>query len=291
MTNTTPTTLEAAAAVVAEVPAVASRWTRIWKRAVGELIDDRVPMIAASVTFYALLAFFPAVAAFVSLYGLFADVGAAREHLSYMRGFLPPDVLRFVGDEMIRVTTTNNSKLGLAFFFGLLFSLWSANTGVKSLMGALNLAYEEKERRHFLRVYLVSFALTAGALLALLAGFAVIVAIPVAKLELGPAEAGLMASLRWPLLLFGTITAVAVIYRYGPSHKCHTSCRIIPGSCFAGAAWLGLSLLFSWYVSDIAHYDRTYGSLGSVVGLMIWMWLGVIVILLGAELNSELERV
>jgi membrane protein len=279
------------AAASAQAGAAASRWTRIGKRAVREFLDDRVPMIAAGVTFYALLAFFPAVAAFISLYGLFADVHAAREHLHYLRGFLPPGTLRYVGDEMIRVTTTHDdTKLGTAFFVGLLISLWSANTGIKSLLGALNTAYEQKERRGFLRLYATSFALTIGALLLFIAGFAAIVAIPVVELRLGPNELDVLASLRWPFLLFGTIAAIAVIYRYGTSHVCRGKCRTLPGAAFAGTAWVALSVLFSWYVTDFAHYDRTYGSLGGVIGLMTWIWLGVIVILLGAELNSELER-
>ncbi len=104
------------------------------------------------------------------------------------------------------------------------------------------------------------------------------------------AEVPVVASLRWPLMLFGSIAAVATIYRYAPSHRCRKGCKIIPGSIFAGTSWLVLSLLLSWYVTDLVNYDKSYGSLGGVMGLMLWMWLGMIVILLGAELNSELER-
>ena len=287
MAHTTQTTLAAATATAG---ATASRWTRLWKRAVRELLDDRVPMVAASVAFYALMAFFPAVAAFIALYGLFADVSAAREHLSYLRGFLPPGTLRYLRDEMIRVTTTDNSKLGATFFLGILFSLWSANAGVKSLVDALNLAYEEKERRSWWGAYLISLVMTVGAMLLFLTAFAMIVAIPVVQLELGPNRIDLLSSLRWPLMLLGSIAAVATVYRYAPSHRCRKGCKIVPGSIFAGTTWLILSLLLSWYVTNLVHYDKSYGSLGGVLGLMIWMWLGVIVVLLGAELNSELER-
>ncbi|HXJ02672.1 MAG TPA: YhjD/YihY/BrkB family envelope integrity protein, partial [Micropepsaceae bacterium] len=168
---------------------------------------DDIPTVAAGATFYVLLAFFPALAAFVSLYGLFADIHTAREHLSYLRGFLPRDVLNFVGDEMIRVTTTHPSKLSGAFIFSLAISLWSANAGVSSLIAGLNVAYEQKETRSFIGINLLSLAITVGAIFAAIAAFILVVAIPLAVKSVG--LAGLLEPLRWPSLFAGGTAIIA----------------------------------------------------------------------------------
>jgi len=259
--------------------------------AVHEFVNDDIPTVAASATFYVLLAFFPTVAAFVSLYGLFADIQTAREHLSYLRGFLPRDVLTFVGDEMVRVTTTQSSKLSWAFLLSLAISIWSANAGVSSLITGLNVAYEQKETRSFIGVHLLSLAITAGAILAAIAAFVLVVAIPIVQSFLGLAGFDLFAAFRWPLMFAGSAATIAVLFRYGPNCQPGGKRRVFLGAVVASAIWLLGSLAFSWYLRNFGHYDRAYGSLGSLMGFMMWIWLGLMVILFGAELNSEIERV
>jgi membrane protein len=259
--------------------------------AIREFLDDDIPTVAAGATFYVLLAFFPTVVAFVSLYGLFADINTAREHLSYLRGFLPGDVLTFVGDEMVRVTTTHPSKLSWAFLLSLAISLWSANAGVSSLIAGLNVAYEQKEMRGFLSVHLLSLAITVGAILAAIAAFALVVVIPLAESFLGLTGLDLRGLLRWPSLFAGSVALIAVLFRYGPNCQPGGKRRVLLGAIFASTVWLLGSLGFSWYLSNFAHYDRAYGSLGTLMGFMMWVWLGIMVILFGAELNSEIERV
>ena len=263
----------------------------MFKRAAHEFLADDIPTVAAGATFYVLLAFFPTIVAFVSLYGLFADVHTANEHLAYLRGFLPRDVLRFVGDEMIRVTATHPSKLSWAFLLSLVISIWSANAGVSSLITGLNVAYEQKETRSFISTHLLSLAITIGALFAAIGALILVVAIPVVQSFVGVPGFDLLGMLRWPLLFAGSTAIIAVLFRYGPNCKPGGRRRVLFGAMFASIVWVLVSLGFSWYLSHVAHYDRTYGSLGSLMGFMMWVWLGLMVILFGAELNSELERI
>ncbi|HYM17726.1 MAG TPA: YihY/virulence factor BrkB family protein [Micropepsaceae bacterium] len=264
-------------------------WRRIFIRATREFFKDEIPTVAAGVTFYLLLAFFPGVAALVSLYGFFGDIGSARAELIYFAGILPADVLRFVGDEMIRATTTHPSQLSAAFVFSLLVSTWSANAGVQALLSAMTVAYEHKETRGLIRLTLLSLTITVAAFLAAIVVVAAGVVIPAAETRFG-VSLSLAPIFRWPLLFAGNVAVLIVFYRYGPNRKAKDRCAVWPGSLLVGAVWLGVSLLFSWYVANYAHYDRTYGSLGTIVGFMMWLWLGVMVVLFGAELNAEVER-
>jgi membrane protein len=263
----------------------------MFMHAAKEFLADDIPTVAAGATFYVLLAFFPAVAAFASLYGLFEDISTAREHLSYLRGFLPASVLTLVGDEMIRVTTTQSTKLSGTFILGLLVSIWSANAGVSSLIAGLNVAYEQKETRSFIGVHLLSLAITIGAIFAAIAAFGLVIVIPIAEMFLGLGKFDFLALFRWPLLFAGSAALVAVLFRYGPNCKPGAKRRVLLGAIFASGVWLVGSLAFSWYLRNFGHYDRTYGSLGALMGFMMWIWLGIMVILFGAELNSEIERV
>lgn len=262
----------------------------IFRRAGWEFINDDIPTVAAGATFYILLAFFPAVGAFVSLYGLISDIHAASEHLSYLRGFLPADVLQFVRDEMIRITTTHPSKLSGAFLLSLLISIWSANAGISSLIAGLNISYEQKETRGFIAVHLVSLAITIGALFVVIGAFFLFVAIPILQTRLGLPSFDVLRLFRWPLIFLGTVLMLAAMYYYGPDRKRLARRRIMPGAVFASLVWLLVSLGFSWYATDFAHYDRTYGSLATIMGFLMWIWLGLMVILFGAELNRELEK-
>ena len=170
------------------------KWRHVLWRTIHEFNQDDIPGIAGGVTFFMLLAFFPALTVFVSLYGLFADVATARQHLSAMAGVLPPGALQFVGDEMIRLTAGHSSGLSFALIFGLLLSLWSANSGMKSLMAALNIAYEEREKRSFFRLNLASLAFTVSALVLAAIGIGAVVVLPAifAALGAGPSIAAMI---------------------------------------------------------------------------------------------------
>jgi membrane protein len=272
-----------------EIPAAG--WKDIVWRTWSEFNADRIATVAASVAFFGILALFPGMAAFVSLYGMYADVGAAQKHLELLAGVLPSDSLTFIGGELIRIAATKRASLGATFSISLLLSLWSANAGTKSLFEGLNVAYEEREKRSFLKLNLITLGFTLAMLAFVLLAMTAMVGAPVALMFLNlDAKSRLLAALRWPLLLLVAVAGLSIVYRFGPSREQPRWRWVTWGGVVAAFGWLGVSLLFSWYVGSFAHYSITYGSLGAVIGFMTWMWLSVTVILLGAELNAEMEH-
>jgi membrane protein len=244
------------------------------------------------VVFYALLAIFPAITALVSLYGLFTDAATINEHLSLAAGLLPQGALDIVQEQVNRIAAKGEAKLGLAFIFGLGLALWSANAGMKAIIDALNVVYEEKEKRSFIKLNLVSLSLTLAAILSLLLAIAAVIVLPLVLNYAGLGTTGelLLRVLRWPALFLLVIIGLAVLYRFGPSRTKPQWQWLSVGSIFAAIAWLIASALLSWYLANFANYDATYGSLGAAIGLMMWLWISSLVVLLGAELNSETEH-
>jgi membrane protein len=248
--------------------------------------------VAAGVVFYGLLAIFPALTALVSLYGLFASPAAISDHLSLAAGILPQGFIDILHDHIGKLTSGNGAKLGFGFVFGLAVALWSANAGIKAIMDALNVAYEEQEKRGFIKLTFVSLAFTLAALGSTLLALGAVVVLPIALNYGGlPTVTDLFLRVaRWPLLLILIIIGLAVLYRYGPSRRKPRWQWISVGSVIAAVAWLVSSALLSWYLTSFADYNAAYGSLGAVIGMMMWMWISSIVILLGAQLNSEIEH-
>lgn len=273
-----------------EIPA--RGWKDILFRVFKAIAEDRVLYTSGGVAFFALLAVFPAIATIVSLYGLFADAGTIRGHLSLLTGILPAGVLQLLGEQITLIATQGSDVLSAAFILGFLIALWSANSGVAALFDALNVVYGEKEKRSLLRFYATTFLLTLGMIgFAILAIGAVVVA-PVVFAFIGfatPAER-LLSVLRWPVLFVVVALWLAVIYRYGPSRRDPKWRWVTWGSATAAILWLGASMIFSWYVANFDSYNRTYGSLGAGVGFMVWIWLSGVIVLLGAVLNAEMEH-
>jgi membrane protein len=263
----------------------------IFWRTYRQIGEDRLLAVAAGVVFYGLLAVFPAITALVSLYGLFASPAAISDQLALLSGILPDSAVEILREQIGRLTA-NSSKLGLGFIFGLAVALWSANSGMKAIMDALNVVYEEKEKRGFIRLNLISLAFTLAGIGVLLLALAAVVVLPIALNYLGLHNATdlLLRFARWPLLIVVVILGLAVLYRYGPSRREPRWQWISVGSVFAAIAWLVSSALLSWYLASFAHYDATYGSLGAAIGMMMWMWISSIVVLFGAQLNSEIEH-
>ena len=252
-------------------------WKDIVKRTIKEFRDDNVALVAAGMTFYALLAFFPGLTAFVALYGLFADVADARRQLDALVGVLPPDTVRFIGDEMLRVAGAHSTGLTWTFATGLPVAVWSANGAAKACFLGLNIAYEETEKRGFLRLTATTLAFTLGVLAFVFLTLAV---------NLSP-ELGWV---RWPVLVAAVSVAVALLYRYGPSRDPAKWRWVTWGAGLTTTAWILGSVGFSLYLSRFAHYDRAYGPLGAVVGFMMWTYVSSLILLAGAELNAELEH-
>ena len=264
-------------------------WRDILWRTWREVNDDKLPQVAGGITFYGLLAIFPAVGVFVSLYGLVADVGQVSQQLDDLAAFVPPGVLTLVGEQMVRLATQRHTTLSLAFVVSLLFSVWSANAGVQALFSGLNIAYDEVEKRGFLVRRALSYGFTLGTLIFITAVTAVLVALPI-YLQLWGLDDSWLVPFRWVGILVMTGVAFAFIYRFGPSRAKARWRWVRWGAAAAALAWVGGSLGFSWYVNHVAHYDATYGSLGAVVGFMMWIWFSAMVVLIGAELNAEIEH-
>ncbi len=268
----------------------AAGWRQILLRTLKAFGADRIPTVAASVTFFGLLALFPAIGAFVSLYGLFGNVAKAQHHLAALNGLLPGGAISVIGDQISRLAAIGHGRLGLTFATGLAISLWSSNAGVKALIAGLNVAYEKTEGRRFILLNLLSLGFTFGAIVFAVVAAAAMAAAPRTLAELGLAGVASITGLRWPVLFLIAVVLLSFFYRYAP---CRHQVRwrwITPGGVAAALIWMMMSLLFSWYVSNFGHYNRTYGSLGAVIGFMTWIWLSVVVILFGAELNSEIEK-
>jgi membrane protein len=272
-----------------EIPA--KGWKDIALRLYREFGNDRILLVAAGVTFYAILALFPAVAALVSIYGAVADPSTINEHLNDLCGILPDGAIDIIGGQVKHLTAKGSGTLGWTAVISILISLWSANGGVKAIFDALNIAYEEEEKRSFITLNLQSLAFTAGALVFVVLALTGIVVVPAVLQVLGLDEkAWYIALLRFPALLLLVVGTLAVLYRYGPSRRKPKWRWVTWGSVVAGVLWLIVSGLFSWYVANFGSYNETYGSLGAAIGFMTWIWLSTTVVLLGAELNAEMEH-
>ncbi|MGU3536934.1 YihY/virulence factor BrkB family protein [Methylobacterium sp. A54F] len=268
-----------------------SGWRDIAVRVYLEFNKDRVLSVAAGVTFYSLLSLFPAVAALVACYGLFADVNVINDHLASLQGVLPTGAIEIIGDQVKRIAAKGGGTLGITFFTSLVLSIWSANAAMKAMFDALNIVYEEEEKRSFVMLNLRSLTFTVGALLFLIFALTCIVVLPVVFNYIGISNgAWLVAQLRWPGLLLVLLGGLSVLYRYGPSRERPRWRWVGVGSLVACVLWLAASLLFSWYVANFGNYNETYGSLGAVIGFMTWIWISATIVLVGGEINAEMEH-
>jgi membrane protein len=265
-------------------------WKDILRRVYRGISDDRILANAGAVTFFALLALFPGIAALVSIYGLFADASTIGKQLDTLSAILPGGALEVIGDQLTRLTSQPAAKLGFSFVLTLLIALWSANGGIKAMFDALNMVYEEEEKRSFIRLNALSLTFTVGMIAFLVLAITCVVALP-AIIEYLPSFLGTALSIaRWPVLAIVVALALSLIFRYGPSRDTPQWRWITWGSVVAAVGWLIASAIFSFYAANFGTFNKTYGSLGAVMGFMLWIWISNIVILLGAKLNAETEH-
>jgi membrane protein len=268
-------------------------WKDVALRTWRESSKDNVGVVAAGVAFYGFLALVPLLGAVVLTYGLVAEPQTVIDHARSLTAVLPTDVAALIADQLLNVVGTSGEKKGFGLLLALAVALWGARNAAGSIVTALNIAYEEEEKRGFLKVTLLSLAMTAAAVvMALLAIGAAAVLGFLHHLLPG---SGLAALAAWKLLSYALLAAeaagaIATLYRYGPSREKARWTWITPGSAFASVAWLLLTLGFGFYVTNFGNYNATYGSLGAIVVLLTWMYLSAFVLLFGAELNSELEH-
>lgn len=278
------------AAAPQQIPA--RGWKDVLLRTFGEVNNDRVTLIAAGATYFLLLAIFPAVTAFVSIYGLFADPGTVVRQLSALENVVPAGGLDILRDQLVRVTSQGAPTLGLALVISLAIALWSASSGVGSMFQAMNVAYDEPERRNFFVLTGLTLLFTLLGIIAAAVMLGAVVAIPVVLGFVGLSEGlgWLVRIAGYVVMLLVLLTGIAVLYRFGPSRSQAKWRWITPGAVLAVIVIGIVSALFSWYAANIGHFDQTYGSLGALIGFMFWMWVSITAIIVGAELNAEMER-
>ncbi|MBB3234872.1 YihY/virulence factor BrkB family protein [Phyllobacterium endophyticum] len=273
-----------------EMPA--KGWKDILYRVYLSVQQDRVTLIAAGASFYLLLALFPGLAAFVSIYGFFADRASVAANMSSLAGVLPDDSINLIRTQLESLATQDTKALSVSFVVGLAIALWSANNGSKAIFEALNVAYGETEKRSFIKLNLVSLAFTLGVMLAGAILLSVLAGLPPLLDRMG-AGGWLTTSiriLRWPVMLLLVGAGISIAYRIGPDREAAQWRWVSWGAAFAILAWVIASAAFTFYLSNFSDYNATYGALGAVAGLMIWMWISVTILILGAELNAELEH-
>jgi membrane protein len=267
-------------------------WWTILTNFWAELDRDHVSIMAAGVAFYALLSIFPGMSALISIYGLVADPATIENQLNSLTGILPQEALKLLSDQLHALVAAPRDKLGLGLVVSLLLTVWSSTSGTGAVMQALNVAFEEEERRGVLSFYGRAIALTLGiGLFALLSLFLIAVVPAIINLlPLSELWRDRVSLIRWPLLAIFAIVALGVLYRYAPARQ-HPSWNCLsPGTIVAAVLWLVGSAGFSFYVARFSSYDKTYGSLGAVVILLMWFYVTAFIILAGAELNSEIEK-
>ena len=278
----------------ADTPAEIPRrgWKEIALRVARKIGRDNVFLVAAGVTFYLLLALFPALAAFVSIYGFVADPRTIADHIAFLGGLLPSEGLDLIRDQLNALLRQDRGSLGFGFLLGLGVALWSANNSVKALFEAMNVAYGEEEKRSLIRLHLVTFSFTLGGI-AIGVLFLLSVGIVPAALALLQIDrwAELLVTIgRWPVLLLAVGIAIGLLYRYGPSRTTAKLRWVTWGSALATLVWIAASVGFSFYLENFANYNATYGALGAVIGLMMWSWISVMIVIVGAEINAEIEH-
>ncbi len=273
----------------AEIPP--QGWYAVLKRVMWEAISDEAGTAAASCGFYALLALFPVISIAISLYGLFNDPSTAQSQLVGLRDVLPESTYRLIENRVRDIASAGRTQLSSGLALSLAVAFWSGMNAVKSIITALNVAYEEREKRSFLRLNLVALLFTLGGVVGITVALVVIVAVPAALAFAwpGPLAALAVRVCSFLLLLVFVILGLAMLYRFAPSRAEAKWRWVTPGSILAAALWLAASLVFSFYVSNFGAYDATYGTLGSVVVALLWFWISAYAVLLGAELNAELE--
>ena len=266
-------------------------WKQVLRRTLAEMISDRMSLAAAGCAFWATLALFPAISTLISVYGLAFDPATVEPQLQVLARLLPPAAFSLIDARVQQLVSQPRGTLTFSLVLSFLVALYRATTGTKSILAALNLAYEESEVRSILRYQLTALGMTLCAVVAAVVGIGVLVLLPLALSFLDlPGNQKLLAQVAsLAVLLVFVVLALSLLYRFGPSRRRAAWRWVTPGSLVATLLWLVASAAFSYYVGNWASYDATYGPLGAVAGVMMWFWVTVYAVLLGAELNSELE--
>lgn len=272
-----------------EIPA--KGWKDIAFRVKDEIAADHVGLIAAGVAFYALLAIFPALTAIMALSGMILDPTQVTEKLEKLTQMMPQEAAQIILDQAVAVSGSEKGGLGAAFIIGLLLAIYSSSKGIGSLIEGLNVAYDEEESRGFINKTLWTLGLTVFLIAGLLLGLIATLAVPAVLniISLPAWLATVLALSRWIILALMTVFGLAVLYRYGPSRDDAKWKWLSPGAIVACVIWIVASIGFSIYVSNYGSYNESFGSMAGVIILLMWLWISAFIVMLGAELNAEIE--
>lgn len=271
----------------------AEGWKAVLRRSWNEAGEDNIGIVAAGVSFYGFLALVPLLGAVVLTYGLVAEPKTVIHDVQAMTAVMPADAAKLIGEQLMHLVKSSDGKKGLGVLVALAIALFGARNGAGSVITALNIAYEEKEDRGFLRVNLLALAMTGSAVLVALIGTVAIAALGHLE-DLLPFSSGLIIVcgkiLAYVVLTLAGAAGAAALYRFGPARRKPRWMWLTPGSVLTAVLWLMLTLGFGFYVARFGNYNASYGSLGAVVVMLTWLYLSSYVLLFGAELNSELEK-
>ncbi len=254
--------------------------------------EDYLGLLAAGIAFYFLMAAFPALAAAISLYGIFSDPHFIEDQINLLSRFLPPEALSIFTKQITVLLKTSGSALGLSFVISTLFAVYSATKGVGALIKGLNIAYNRKETRGVIQLTLTGFILTLGLMIFLLAALSVIAILPVFFniVEIPGLTPDIYLQLRWPLLFFTALLGLEVLYSFAPCHPKFKWRWMSRGSFYATLIWVTASSFFSLFVTNFGSYNETYGSISAIIILLLWFWMSAMIILLGAEINHVFKK-
>lgn len=265
-------------------------WRDVLLRVKTEIGRDTLSLVAAGVAFYAFLSIFPAITALISIYGLVADPTQVATQVGSLQGTVPPSALQMLQKQMTAVASPSGSALGIGLVVSLLLAIYSSSKGVGALITALNVAYDEEEERGFIKLKAITLGFTLGAII-LVVVMLFVIGLPSYLGQLGlPAWLDIIIRVaRWVIMLGIMVVALALLYAFAPSRESPAMRWISPGAICATILWLVASIAFSFYIGHFSNYNKTYGSAAAIVILMTWFWLSIFFVLIGAEINAELE--
>ena len=273
-----------------EIPA--RGWLEVAKRVKEESRKDNLTLVSAGVAFYALLSLFPALAAMISIYGLVSDPADVTSQLNDLSSTMPAEARQILEDQLTAVASTGRTSLGFGVALGIVVALWGASSAMNQLLVGLTLVYDEEETRGPVKLRGMAIALTLGALvfLAVVVGLIAVLPAWLSNSPLGDAAATAVNVGRWPVLLVLMLAALALLYQVGPDRARPKYRWVSWGAVIATVLWLAVSIAFSFYASRFGSYNETYGTMGAVIVLMLWLLITSLCVLVGAEINAELEH-
>lgn len=273
-----------------EIPA--KGWKEIGSRVISQLKVDHVQIVSAGVGFYFFMAIFPTIVAALSIYGLLLDPAQIQEHVNGLAQFLPGEAYEIIESVMEPIVSKDDQTLGWGLLFSILLSLWSANQGTNALFEGINIAYNEEDDRNFFKKTGMTLLFTLGGIILGLLSLVIVILFPalIDHIHLGTTVETVLGWTRWILLAFIIVFGLGVLYKKAPDRDNPEMKWVSWGSVIATVLWILGSMLFSWYVNNFGSYDDMYGSFASVIIMLLWLFLTSFIILLGAEINSEMEH-